>query len=101
MEDASADLIRVRNGLTSTRRVHAAAGIGQGEVAKEIVDDRATELAMAQQTADALNKQFPGNTTPFTWRDVLPQPTSEGVAVSLQPSKPDGNSAARPTDNGR
>lgn len=82
LKDASADLLRVRNGLISPRRLHAERGRDWEEVADEIVADNAYAIRRAKRMAAKLNTQFPDD--PVHWRELLSLPTPDGVQISWQ-----------------
>lgn len=100
LEDASADLLRDRNALTSKRRLHAASGASWTDLSTEIVDDNALAIEKAIVAAEALNTKYPKNETPVTWRELLSLPTPDGVNVSLQPMQQTAapSAPARPPD---
>ena len=82
LKDASADLLRVRNGLTSRRRFHAEHGVEWTVLADELVEDNALAIGLAIQKAEMLNKRFPDNPQQITWRDILALPMPEGTQLS-------------------
>lgn len=83
LKDASADLLRVRNGLISPRRLHAERGRDWEEVAEEIVADNAYAIVRAKRAAARINKKFKDD-NPVHWREVLSLPTPDGMQISLQ-----------------
>lgn len=82
LKDSSADLLRVRNGLISPRRLHAERGRDWEEVADEIVADNAYAIVRAKRKAERINKKYP--TDPVHWRELLSLPTPDGVQISWQ-----------------
>ncbi len=82
LQDASADLLAVRNGLTSWRRMQATRGRDWQIVAGEIVADNALAIRLAKQTAQEINGEFPDD-APVHWRELISLPTPDGVSVAL------------------
>lgn len=82
LKDASSDLLRVRNSLTSPRRLHAERGADWEEIAEEIVADNAYAIRRAKRMAARINKLF--SEDPVHWRDLLSLPTPDGVQISWQ-----------------
>jgi len=87
LKDASADLLRVRNALISQRRRCGERSLDWTVLSTEIVEDNAMLIRKAAQTAQDLNKEFPG--LGVTWREVACLPTPDGVKVSLAADGPD------------
>ncbi len=81
LQDASADLLRLRNGLISGRRRAAERGIDYDALSTEICEDNAKMIRKAHETAEQLNKDLPGLSV--TWREVASLPTPDGVKISL------------------
>jgi len=86
-KDATADLLRVRNALTSQRRRAAERGMDWGDLSDEICDDNAMLIRKAHVKAQELNTEFPG--LDVTWREVASLPTPDGVQVSIMPETED------------
>lgn len=87
VEDASADLLRVRNALISPRRLHAEKGVKYYDIVEEIVEDNSHAITEAKKKAQEINKQFPED-APVTWREVISLPTPDGVSVKLDTATP-------------
>lgn len=85
LKDGMARLLRVRNGLTSPRRLHAEDGQDWEEIADEIVDDNLYAIRRAKLAADKLNAEFPKQ-DPVHWRELLSLPTPDGVQMQLAPA---------------
>jgi len=85
LKDASADLLRVRNGLISPRRLHAERGREWEEIAREIVEDNVLAISAAMKAAAVLNASAPEGQQ-VHWREVLSLPTPDGVSVKLAES---------------
>lgn len=81
LKDATADLLRVRNGLISPRRLQAERGRDWEEVSTETIEDNANAIRKAKDAAAALNQEYPDD--PVHWRELLSLPAAEGVTVSV------------------
>jgi lambda family phage portal protein len=81
-KDAAADLVRVRNGLISPRRLHAEHGRDWETIAEETVADNAYAIRQAKTEAVAINGAF-RDEQPVHWRELLSLPTPDGVSISL------------------
>ena len=95
MEDAQADLLRLRNGLTSPRRLHAERGATVEEVTTEILADNKASIIAAKQAAADINKQFPDDPNPVSWREMLFLPTPDGLTVNTVQNGRDQSSTRR------
>lgn len=101
VKDVTADLIRVRNGLTSPRRRARERGTEWNQVAREISEDNRTAIVLAKETAADINKQFSDDPNPVHWREVLSLPMADGVKITMQagsesePDEPNDASAER------
>jgi len=84
LQDAGTDLLRVRNGLISPRRLHAERNRDFGEIAKEIAEDNGRLIVEAKTRAAEINRQFPDDPHPVHWRECIALPTPDGVRLSLQ-----------------
>lgn len=82
LEDASADLLRDRNALTSKRRLHGSNGASWDDLSTEIVDDNAMGIEKAIAKEMEFKSRFPEVANPPTWRDFLSMPTPDGVQVA-------------------
>jgi len=81
LQDASADLLRLRNGLISPRRRAAERGMDLDVLRAEIVEDNAAMIEAAAQKAAELNAKYPG--LGITWREVASLPTPDGVTIAV------------------
>lgn len=79
MKDAAADLLKVRNGLISHRRLHAERGRDWEELAGEIVEDNAFAIRIAHKKAEELR----GEGIEVDWRELVSLPTPDGVSVTI------------------
>jgi len=84
--DAQGDQLRLQNGLTSPRRLHAERGAEWEELADEIVADMAYMITVAKQTAAKINAQFKDD-QPVQWRELANIPMPVGVQLSMQDPK--------------
>ena len=89
LKDASADLLRERNAMTSKRRRHAEQGNDWEEVANEIVEDNALAIRLAKTTAIQLNTEFDDD-APVHWRELISLPTPDGVSIDLSAASEPG-----------
>jgi lambda family phage portal protein len=85
LKDAQADLLRLRGGLTSPRRLHADNGREWNTIAKEIVADNFMAIVEAKTKAAELNKLFPEKDEKVHWRELLCLPVPEGTTIDLNP----------------
>ncbi|MDX9862467.1 MAG: phage portal protein [Rhodospirillales bacterium] len=84
-QDATGDLIQIRNNLTSPRRLAARRGMDYEDLLAECIEDRIKLIDAAQDAADRLNKRNKSRDgwTPLSWRDIAQPPMPEGVQVSV------------------
>lgn len=95
LKDSSCDLLRVRNALTSPRRLQAELGCEWGQIANEIVADNSLAIRRAKKEAARINKAFDDG-APVHWRELISLPTPDGVQIQLAPDQaelPAGNTA--------
>lgn len=83
-EDAAADLVRVKNGLTSYTRIHHENGDEWGDLSTEIVADNGMLIRKAKAEAMAINKEFDDG-DPVTWRDVASISLPAGMTLAINP----------------
>ncbi|HUX15248.1 MAG TPA: phage portal protein [Phycisphaerae bacterium] len=88
LKDGQADLLQVRNALTSPRRLHARRGADWDEVFTEIIADNSAAITAAKTAAAGINKQFPDDDAPVHWREILSLPTPDGVQIVPAPPPP-------------
>jgi len=84
--DAQGDQLRLQNGLTSPRRLHAERGAEWEEVADEIVADMAYAISAAKQQAKQINTRFDDG-QPVQWRELINLPMPMGVQMTMQDPK--------------
>jgi lambda family phage portal protein len=94
LTDASGDLLRLRNHLTSPRRLHAEKSRDYETVIDEVTEDNGYAIEAAILKAQELNDRYPD--AKLTWRDVLQLPTPEGVQISIPVANPN---QPQPTPN--
>lgn len=84
-QDATGDLIQIRNLLTSPRRLDARRGIDHEDKLRECMEDRELAINMAQDTADRVNSRNKSREgwVVLTWRDIAQPPMPEGVNVNV------------------
>ena len=97
LKDATADLLRTRNPLTSQRRRCHERGLGQWNIlSEEITADNGQHIANALEKAAELNKKYPG--AGITWRDVASLPTADGVKLTMNPDNTRDSSGEKPSE---
>ena len=82
VDDATGQLLRVRNGLTSPRRLHGELSQDWQEIATETIQDNAYAIERAMATADAINANR-GQQQPVHWRELLSLPTPDGLTMTM------------------
>ncbi|MGB0714261.1 MAG: phage portal protein [Phycisphaerae bacterium] len=93
LKDANADLVRLKNGLVSPRRLHAERGRDWDDVYDETIEDNARAIQAAMARAVQINDE--GNPETIGWRDLLPKPAAEGA----QSAPPNDDAPARKEDD--
>lgn len=96
VEDATADQIKLRTGMTSLRRAHLARGMDYDTVMDEIVADRKAMIVAAKTAAAEINAQFPDDPEPAHWRDLAVLPPSQGETLALPPVEPERMNQPKP-----
>lgn len=81
LTDATADDLQVSRCLSSRRRIQAARGRDQDEIAVEIVADNARMIRLAIAEAVAINAEFAE--AGVNWREVLSLPLPTRVSAAL------------------
>ena len=81
LTDASSDLLQVRNGLNSHRRIQAARGREWEAVADELIQDNAFAIRSALREARKINEEF--EEAGVHWRELVSLPTPDGVSVTV------------------
>jgi lambda family phage portal protein len=87
-KDASADLLQMRNGLMSPRRIQANKGCDHAEIVKETTEDNALVIESAITEADGINARHPDLREPIHWREVMSLPMPEGQKIADIPIDP-------------
>jgi len=85
LTDGQADLLQVRNALTSPRRLHARRGADWDEIYAEIIADNSAAIKAAKKAALQINGEFPDGNAPVHWREILSLPTPDGVQIQQAP----------------
>lgn len=100
LKDASADLLRVRNGLISPRRLHAERGRDWNAIATETIEDNAFAIRKAREAAQKLNGEIDDG-SPVHWRELLTLPSPDGVSVqAAAPADGASETSLAPPANG-
>jgi capsid protein len=81
LKDSQADLLQMRNALSSPRRVAMRRSMKWPKLVAEIVEDTSLLVEQAFKRAEELNKANPG--LDITWREIASLPTPDGVTVTL------------------
>lgn len=92
MKDRSAELLAVRNGLTSQRRRCSERSCTWDDLSTEIVEDNALAITKAKLRAREMNQDVSDPSERVTWREVLSLPTPDGVSITI--SDTDTNESA-------
>lgn len=92
LKDATSEVMRLSNVLTSPRRLFNERGSDWDEVAGETVIDLGSAIRKAKAAAAAINAEF-NDGQPVHWRELLPLPQPGGVQLQLntddgEPSDP-------------
>ena len=82
VKDAQGDLLQVRNGLLSPRRVQARNGRKWETVAQETVADNVFAIMEAKKAASEINSKYPDD-SPVHWRELVNMPTPDGINASI------------------
>ena len=93
LKDANADVIRIKNGLASPRRLHAERGRDWVDVYSETIEDNAHAIQQAMGKAMEINAE--GNPEKISWRDLLPMASAD----SGKSTKPADDDKARKDDD--
>jgi len=86
LQDASADLLEVRNGLNSHRRRAAERSIDWDDLSTEIVEDNALAITKAKMRARDMNADLKDESERVHWRELISLPTPDGVTVQYSTS---------------
>jgi lambda family phage portal protein len=79
--DAQADDLQINRCLNSRRRIQAARGRDQEEIAAELVADNADMIRRAVKEAGAINTEFPD--AEVNWREILSLPLPDVATTNL------------------
>lgn len=86
LKDIQADLLELRGGLNSQRRVQERRSRDWDVIHREIVEDNSKLIRLAKLEAQSINQEF-GDDDPVTWREVANLATPEGTQINLAPDK--------------
>ena len=81
LKDSQADLLQMRNALSSPRRVANRRSMKWPKLVTEIVEDTSLLVEAAFVRAEELNAKYPG--LDITWREIASLPTPDGVTIAL------------------
>ena len=82
LKDATADVLTLRTGLTSPRRLHASRGRQFEKVFQETIEDNAKQIRLAKETARKINEEIEDG-QPVHWRELLSLPAPEGINIAI------------------
>lgn len=85
LTDTQTDLLRLRTGMISPRRLQAERGRDDEEITEESVQDMGRKIRRAKLEAKLINEEFEDDPNPVSWREVLMLPTPEGTQIAIQP----------------
>lgn len=97
LTDIQSDLLELRGGLNSQRRIQERRSRDWEVVHKEIVEDNTKLIELAKETAMSINERFDdGN--PVTWREIANLATPDGTQINLAPDKESNSNESRDND---
>lgn len=99
LKDAQADLLRLRNGLTSERRVAHERGEDYDVLYPEVIEDREKKIRLAKQRAIAINTEFDDG-DPVGWRELACLPNADGMTLSFAVGDSSNDSSNTPKPSG-
>ena len=82
VEDNQADLLQLRNGLSSPRRIQANRGREHMQVVRETIQDNSRAILAAKEAAKTVNAGL-DDEDKVHWRELLFMPTPDGVTITL------------------
>jgi lambda family phage portal protein len=97
VEDSAAQAFRVKNCLTSPRRLHGELSQDWEEIADETIADNAYAIRLAIREAKKINEEEKPD-QPIIWREVLNLPTPEGMTLAIQAG---GGGQSQPMNGGK
>lgn len=83
LKDATADTLQQEKLLDSPRRIQARKGQKFQQVARESVEDNGYAIRAAKREAAAINADFPLDTNPVHWREVLTLTSTEKLSIAI------------------
>jgi capsid protein len=84
VSDAQGDALRLQNGLTSHRRLHAERGHDWESVADETIEDTTYAIERAIKQAAVINKKLAEGQPPVHWRELISLPMPNGIQMTMQ-----------------
>lgn len=82
VEDSAAQSFRVRNALTSPRRLHGELSQDWEEIVDETILDNTYAIVEAIKAAKVINDKHQPD-PPITWREIMSLPAPEGVTLAI------------------
>lgn len=83
LKESTADLIDLKTGTTSPRRVQGKRSRDWDDISSEIVDDWGLLAVKAIEKCQQIKKQFPDEEAPPKWRELAPMPLAEGHQMAI------------------
>ena len=90
VQDAAADIAKVRGVISTLRRIHAGRGEDFDDIIAEAVRDNAKLYRVCRDAARVINEEALDDTERISWREMLAMPLHEGLTVSLVASADGG-----------
>jgi lambda family phage portal protein len=100
MTDASADLLIMRNGLNSPRRIFGSRGLEYGTVKTEAIEDLVFAFRVARDAARKFNLEAEDDSERISMRELITFPTADGINVSVSTTGLDQVAQGDPTQSG-
>lgn len=82
VKDATGQLLRLKGGLTSPRRLHAENGDDVDQLARECIADNAYRIRLAKAEALKINAEYPTDGSPVHWRELVSLPLPDGFTIT-------------------
>jgi len=98
LKDATADIAKVRGGITTQRRVHARRGDDFDELTLENVTDNGKLYRLCREEARRINAEAEEDHERVTWREMLALPLHEGLQINLTAAENFGDEPDKPTE---
>tara|TARA_R110002110_G_scaffold59182_3_gene167672 strand:+ start:157 stop:1707 length:1551 start_codon:yes stop_codon:yes gene_type:complete len=94
LQDAAADVTKVKSGITTLRKVHSSRGDDFDEVIVEGVSDNAKWYRLCRDAAREINAEAEDESEQVSWRELLAMPLHDNVKMTLDMSSQEAESNA-------